>query len=293
MAKEMAGVLSGKALHEFASFVIYSNVLGYGPLHAASKLNYFITSPLILFDWMAKKVNVVTLRTAAKMFPKAAVMEVVRLVAVNYDNVDAILTLIREKLGGAEYGVGYKFDDWSPTKVRRFIHVVTQAIGEKPPPEARPVYIVVGLKPSVDSFLRSEMELQDFVTVFRTLVGTEELYARDAIEYVHGICPCLASFVSDQAGFGPREYDVEVEQVCGTPLNEKLHRLPHAEELVMDKRHVDNFIMQLEKSKRYSMYFTESVLADEVDARMGLVTFCFRSKVCHVMPYLFPDTVGV
>ena len=84
---------------------------------------------------------------------------------------------------------------------------------------------------------------------------------------------------------------MEVEQVCGAPYNEKLHQLPHSAELVADKRHVGNFIFHLAKSRHISLYFTESNLPDEVDSRLGLVTVCMRSKIYHIMPHLFPDTV--
>ena len=290
MAKSMAARLSGQTLHRFATHIIKNDLLETGSLVAADKLGYFHVAPHILTDWVFKKANITPLRTAAKMFPKSAVMEFIRFVATNFNDLGTVLIEIRKQDGLSGYGMNADFDAWTPHRIRAFVHNVCEAVGELIPPEAKWLYIVVGLTPAIESYVKSDIELQDFLPIFRSLVGEEETNRRRAIDFIYKSCPFLASFVSEQLGFGARKFETEFVQACNLPINDKLHKLPHPGEVILDKRMVDNLARDVAKSRYFAMDFMEANCPDSANIRIGFVSICCRSKVFFAMPYLLPET---
>ena len=82
------------------------NVLGHGPLHAAVRLDYYVISPLILFDDMIIRYDGETLRRAAQGFRKKKVMEVVEVALRHFDDVAPVLTEMRKTEVGGQVDAG-------------------------------------------------------------------------------------------------------------------------------------------------------------------------------------------
>merc|ERR1719427_2510259 len=83
------------ALDLFAAHVVNDNLPGHGRVHAACKLGYFRVSPFILLDGIFCPSGVLHLSEAAKNFAKPEVIEVVKFLAQNFDDVDAVVAKIR------------------------------------------------------------------------------------------------------------------------------------------------------------------------------------------------------
>ena len=116
---------------------------------------------------------------------KSDVVEVVKTVASNFDNVDAVVAKIRGEDGLSGYDYGANEDGrWTPWRVRKFCSIVCEAIGVPLPPETRRVFIAVALTPALDAFLRSEMEEMDFFAIFRALTHSDKHLINTSIDFI-------------------------------------------------------------------------------------------------------------
>ena len=278
-------------LHKFVVRVMKENTLRNGPLHAAVRFNYLLFTPFLLLDYVFSDTAKDELRTALKMFPRDSVIEVAVFAAEKFDDADAVIA----KLSADECFRGRQLPAprWTPYNVRRFIDAVSRTLDVAVPPEAKPVYAVVGIAPPLEAFLDGRMEPRDFVPIFRAYAGGDGALVDRLLGIVGRKSLFLASFVAERCGRPPTPYTVEFTPACAAPVNEKLHSLVDAGEIVIkDASNVSTFEFHLKESN----YFAVDVhgVSDPLSVvnRVGLVSFCLRSKTYFLLPRLFPETVG-
>ena len=275
-----------EAKREFVMRVLAYDLLQRGRIQAITTMEYKNISPYILADFLFTKTDGDLIIKAAKMFGRDEVMEVVKFVAVNFEREDVVLAKLRSFQCFQPFIV-IGSGRWSAYKVREFIVACCRAKEIDPPPEAVPVFMAVGLGPSLDSFLRHEMEMEDFYYVCRDLAGKKEEDWRRAIDFVSGKCPSLASFLSDRAGYGKRDFAEEFVPTCATPFSENLHHLPHHHGYVLENGDdVDSFERRMKKSAVVAIDLHCTTSVDDTDGRIGLFTFAFPEKIYFFIPRL-------
>ena len=284
VAEALMQLISAELKYEFVVRVLSCDLLGRGRIQAIATLNYKLISPFVLCDFLFSKTDGDLIAKAAKMFDKDDVVKVVKFVAENFEKEDVVLAKLRSLDCLRPYyiiGEG----TWSAYKCRALIIACCAAWEFEPPPETNPVYMAVGIGPSLDAFLRHEMEPEDFFFVCKDLAGKRDEDWRRCIDYIAEKCPSLASFVSARAGFGSREYDAEFVPSCTAPFSEKLHQLPHHAGYVLeDDDIVDSFERRIKDSSVYLMDFHGTVSVDDTRGRVGLVTFVFPAKIYYFIP---------
>ena len=295
IAREMKKLFRGAGLHNFVMRIINEEVFGKGRLRAAAALNYFLLSPFIIVDnILAPKRDGDSMRTMVRAFRGSPAMEVIEFIANNYGNKEAILS----KLRAQNCFVGYEvvdFDEkWTLVRIKDFIRHTCHLL-ERPIPEAaRPIFVAVDVESHVKAFLRGEIEEYDFFHVCSSLTNGDASLFRIAVEVVAPHAPHLANFLATQSGLPSVEIPEGVSEVvpaCATPFNTALHDLPLDGSLVVrNSGSLQEFQINLERSRYFSadLHCTTDVNQEN---EVSLITFCTRSKLFHVAPWVFPDLI--
>ena len=288
-AKAMLALLPSRLRHELATDLVAGSVVGRGRLHCATKLDYYFFPPEILIDDIFQQTDGASLVTAVKMFMKTEVMDVVKLVAENYDDPESILARMKVFKVFENYEEA-KIGRWTDDLLKRFIFAVCKTVGEPVPAEARPIIIRLGIRNILQAYAKNEMEDQDAFPLVKMLIGDEKQLTKFAVGIIKEKFPSLASFISERFRLGPIDFKEEFVPSCAEPYNGRLHDLPISGEVVIkDSTHVINFVTHLNRSRYFAMDFQVIVLPGEEKETTTIVSFCFRSKVFFAMPVLFPE----
>ena len=127
----------------------------------------------------------------------------------------------------------------------------------------------------------------------RSLIDGETQWIEFALRLIKIEFPSLALFVSERFGFGPVHFEEEFLPTCNQPFNKQLHNLPMSGEVVIkDQTQILNFAVHLNRSRFYAVDFQVIKQLEEGDKMaVSIVSFCTRSKVFYLMPYVFPETI--
>ena len=290
--KAMMAMFSGQYLDDFAHRIINKNILKRGRIHSITKLNFYLVSPYVLLDAIFFRFDADALRISARMFPRQDVMEVMVFAAENFERFDAVENRLKKlkEYDGADFAA--LAPSWKPRYIRRLIVAACKVIGEDPPKQTVPVAIAMSLPQLITSYERHEIEEQDFVPIFRSVVGKDETHIESGLHMVAGHCPCLAAYLANCLGLPPRPSSSRFEPSCAQPFNKELHALGETGEVVIrDRGDVRNFRDHLDRADFYAVDLHTCEVIASVEERLGVAAFCFRSKVFLAMPYLFPETV--
>ena len=252
-------------------------------------------SPRILIESIfIKGADGTILPAAARLFTKSDVLAVVKMVLRNYNNVGAVV----EKMKETEILADFNLDDlsyrkWEPSLVKKFVADICNAIHcPLPREEGIPFLLDFALNSVVDSFLNNQVEEQDVIPMVKTLADGDAAYIDAGINIINRRCPYLALYVARHLGKPAIAFEEKFPPKCSEEANERLHTLPVSGEVVVENKvTVDNFIVHLKKSRHIAMDFHSVDSHLELNDRVGLVSFNFRSKIYIVMPHLYPETI--
>ena len=287
----MTAHLMGEKMHGFALRVIRDNVLGRGPLHAVVRLNYFLISDLVIIDALFHRLDNEVVECAARSYGKKRVMGVVLILLQNFNRFGRVEAMMKEKEGLESYSIGDARDRWTPRNVKNFVGELAGYVGGViPEKESRRLFIAVGIEPTVDSVVNHTMEFQDAFPVVDGLTAGDESAVDAAIDFIHGKCPSLASFLSQRFGRGAIPCDIEFRSAC--TANDALHALhDNGDFVVRGKSDVENFRRHLADSRHFAVEIYVASDPEKVDEYVSMAVFGFRKKVVFAFPRLFPDAV--
>ena len=286
-------VLNGNARHRFAIRVIGNDVLGRGRLDAVTRLEYYLVSPLVLIEDLYNRPDGDAVKTIARMFRKEAVVEVVKLVLENFDNVEVIVGRMKEKEELAKADFDGMRRKWKPVAIRKFVERVCTAIGEPfPIVESRRLLQAIALGPVVDSFLQNQLEDMDAFPLLERISALDDENVAATIDFLCERSRTLASFVSERIGRGviidPKPHVTS----CLRPFNGKLHELPCDDGVILKTAgDVEVFKKRLEKARFLSLVFHAVDKTEGDGERVGLVTIYLRGSATFFLPHLFPALV--
>ena len=285
--------LSGDARHQVAIRVIADDVLGRGRLDSITRLEYYLVSPYILIEDVFCRPNGETVKSAARMFRKEAVMEVVKEVLRNFDKPEVVIAVMKEKEELAQMDFHKLAQKWKPVELRKFVERVCGAIGEPVPgAESRRLLHAIALRPIVDSFMQGQIEDIDAFPLLERLDALNGDSVESTVEYLSGRAPALASFVSERVGRGPIAQQKPFFTSCARPFNKKLHDLPCDDGLILkNESDVEVFKRRISKARFISLMFHAADKVEGDGERIGLVTFYMRGSAIFFLPYLFPALV--
>ena len=284
--------LRGTELHRFAMGLVTDNILGCGRLHAAIKAKYFNLSPFVLLDDIFLRHMSKNLEVGVRMFSRTEVVEVVRFVANNFNDFDAVKRKLATVPSFQKVDLEQLRGSWKLLEIRRFIILACKLIGCALPQEATKVFVAIALPPFLDAYGRGEMEDQDALPIFKAMVAGDDGRRDSAIEEIAARFPALASYLAECLGLASRGHFASSSRNC-VVSPDKLHSLPGSGEVVIQSEDdVRYFEQGLVKSKYFAIDAFGCSVVGEISDRLGLISFCLRSRVFFVMPYLFPDTVA-
>ena len=292
IVRAMSRLLSGKYRYEFAIGIIQNDVTGFGRLHAANRLNYFLISPYVLIDGILVSFRADMVRSCAIAIAKTAkeeVMEVVKFVAENYDNADAVFARLKTTDCYRVAELEQYRKSWKLTSIRQWVICICNAVGEPLPDAITPIIMEIAIPPTLKAYGRGEMEDDDFIPIFKSVVGKKEEFVRSGLAMIAEKAPCLASFASERLGYGPREYNEDFAPTC--TINDDLHSLEGSKDvLIRGEAEMADFTREYRKSRYYAIDCHGCDVPREGKERLGFVSFCLKSKVFFVMPFLYPGT---
>ena len=288
VVREMTRLLDGEALHSFAIKVISNDVLRHGRIQAAMSLEYYLTTPYILADFLFSESDTVMLQKLARILPKKRVIDVIKFVTGKFDDVDAILAKLRADECFQPYRPNKNL--FSLRRMRMFVTHVCAALEIDPPPETRRFFVAHGLQPNVDAFLSNEMESIDLFPICEDLVGDDQDAWAICIDYIKSRCASLASFVSARAGFGKIDHSGDAfAPSCTPPFNDRLHRLPHCEGVVIDDDSVAaDFRKELRDCRHVYVDFHSTISTSDASARVSMITIVLPRSIFFFLPSLHP-----
>ena len=219
-------------------------------------------------------------------------MEVVRFVVENFNDVDAVFARLKTTDCYRHANLEQYRESWKLEYIRRWVLCICNALSEPLPDTVTPIIMKIAIPPTLKAYNRGEMEDDDFVPVFKSVVGTKEEFVRSGLAMVAEKAPCLASFVSERLGYGPREYDKDFIPKC--TINENLHSLQGSNDvLIRGEAEMADFTREYRKSRYYAIDCHGCDVPWEGKEQLGFVSFCLKSKVFFVMPFLYPGTADL
>ena len=164
----VASVPSNK-VSEFVLRVSSREIFGCHRLRTLVLFECCAMSPFLLLDAVLRSTPSDTLKAAVRLFPIQGVTEVLRFASANHDNFSAVVSKLEglEEFRGVDLG---KFaEKWSASNVRKVVDVTCETLNIAPPEEASDFRVTAVIPALMQSFLRGEMEDQDFIPIFRQL----------------------------------------------------------------------------------------------------------------------------
>ena len=279
--------------HRASGFVIQvglREIFGRHRLHAVALFECCALSPFLLLDAVFQSTPADTLKAAVRFFPVQGVTEVLRFAAANYGDFPAVVTKLEglEEFQGVDLG---KFaEKWSANNVRKVIDTTCETLKISPPREAPNFRVAAAIPSLMASYLRGEMEDQDFIPIFRQLTNGDASLIDITLNSITGFCPSLASRIATTLKLHPRPYLHAFTPSCADP-SDRFHRLVDSGEVIHDNRDVRCFVHHLRESRFYAIDVRTFGNLDTGRQEAAAIVFCLRAKVFLLLPKQFPETV--
>ena len=193
--KSVFKLLYHEQKHEFVIRTMNEDTFKQGRVFVAVTTSYYPQSVWLLVDFVFTETQHASLIVAAKAYPKDDVEFIVKHVALNYLDPDALLAHMRRTEVFENYAPEFE-GKVKLERIKTFVLLLCSAWEMTLPTETRPLFIAINLKSSVAAYKRGEMEEQDLLRVCQGLAEKDLYRWNICIDIIHPQAPSLAAFVA-------------------------------------------------------------------------------------------------